>query len=116
MGLARPARSRETVEYMGFAFADPEALTKEQREAVAEHQRTVRSGPRKLSLRALREEASLSQAELAARLKLPVDRIARMETGDLDRVQLATLRRYAAAMDARIEITATRGEAFAQLG
>ncbi|MCS3493858.1 putative transcriptional regulator [Arthrobacter sp. JUb119] len=101
---------------MGFAYADPEVLTEAQREAVAEHQRRVQSDSRRLSLRALREEAELSQVELATVLKLSVDRIARMETGDLDRVQLATLRRYAEAMGARLQVKAIREDMHAELG
>ncbi|MGV2951275.1 transcriptional regulator [Arthrobacter sp. MYb214] len=101
---------------MGFAYADPEVLTEAQREAVAEHQLRVQSESRRLSLRALREEAELSQVELATVLKLSVDRIARMETGDLDRVQLATLRRYAEAMGARLQVKAIREGTHAELG
>jgi len=100
---------------MGFAYADPDELTDEQRVAVAEHQRTVHRGPRQLSLRALREKANLSQIELAARTKLPVARIDRLESGDLDRIQLATLRRYLQALDASVEIMATRGESYTLL-
>lgn len=101
---------------MGFAYADPEVLTEAQREAVAEHQRRVHTESRRLSLRALREEAELSQVELAGALKLSVDRIARMETGDLDRVQLATLRRYAEAMGARLQVRAILKDMHAEIG
>lgn len=110
-----PARSRETVEQMGFAYADPELLTEAQREAVIEHARGVQAESRRLSLRALREEAELSQVELAGSLKLSVNRIARMETGDLERVQLATLRRYAQAMGARLQIKAVREGTHAEI-
>lgn len=99
----------------GFAYADPQALTEEQRVALAERQSTVRRQPRELTPKELREEAKLSPADLAAILKLPVERIKRLETGDLDRVQLATLRRYVQALDARIEITAIRGDSHASL-
>lgn len=105
------------VEHMGFAFADPEVLTEAQREAVAEHHRR-RQAPaesRRLSLRVLREEVELSQVELATTLKLSVDRVARMETGDLDRVQLATLRRYVEAMGASLQVKAVRDDAHADL-
>ena len=101
---------------MGFAYADPEVLTEAQREAVAEHQRSVQAKSRRMSLRALREEAELSQVELASALKVSVDRIARMETGDLDRVQLATLRRYAEAMGARLQVLAIRDGMHAEIG
>lgn len=101
---------------MGFAYADPEVLTEAQRESVAEHQRRVQVESRRLSLRALREEAELSQVELAGALKLSVDRIARMETGDLDRVQLATLRRYAEAMGARLQVRAILKDMHAEIG
>ena len=101
---------------MGFAYADPEVLTEAQREAVAEHQRRVQVESRRLSLRALREEAELSQVELAGALRLSVDRIARMETGDLDRVQLATLRRYAEAMGARLQVRAILKDMHAEIG
>ncbi len=100
---------------MGFAYADPDVLTDEQRAALAEHQRTVHQQPRELTLKALREEAKLSHADLATQLKWPVERIKKLESGDLDRVQLATLRRYIEALEARIEITAIRGEAYARL-
>lgn len=95
---------------MGFAYADPEVLTDAQRDAVAEHRRTVQIESRKLSLAQMREEVQLSQVELAASLKLSVDRVARMEAGDLDRVQVATLRRYVEAMGGKLEVKAV-GEA-----
>jgi len=101
---------------MDFAYADPEVLTGAQREAVAVHQRRVQVESRRLSLRALREEAELSQVELAGALKLSVDRIARIETGDLDRVQLATLRRYAEAMGARLQVRAILKDMHAEIG
>ncbi|MGP9782672.1 transcriptional regulator [Arthrobacter sp. MYb211] len=88
---------------MGFAYADPDVLTDSQRDAVAEHRRTVQEESRKLSLREMREDAQMSQVELAASLKLSVDRVARMETGDIDRVQFATLRRYVEAMGGRLQ-------------
>jgi len=101
---------------MGFAYADPEVLTQQQREAVAEHRRHVQHESRRLSLRALREEAELSQVEVAGVMKLSVDRIARMETGDLDRVQLSTLRRYAESLGARLQVKAIRNDSHAELG
>lgn len=97
------------VEHMGFAFADPQVLTDEQRAAVANHARHVRDQSSRISLQAMREATELTQEELAAAMKLSVDRIARMETGDLDRVQLATLRRYASALGAQLEVTLVRG-------
>ncbi len=102
--------NERTVEHVGFAFADPDVLTDAQREAVAEHRRSVKSESRKLSLREMREDAQLSQVELAASLKLSVDRVARMEAGDLDRVQVATLRRYVEAMGGQLKVKAV-GEA-----
>jgi len=101
---------------MGFAFADPNVLTEEQRAAMAEHARSAHADSRGISLQQMREEAELSQEELAGVLKLNVQRIARIESGGLDRVQLATLRRYAGALGAQLQVKIVNPNSHCEVG
>ena len=61
-------------------------------------------------LREVREEQGITQKELAERMSLTQPTISALESGDLDRSGLATLRAYVEALGGSIEITATFGE------
>lgn len=48
--------------------------------------------------------AGLSTKDLVGSLKVSADRVKKLESGDLDRVQLATLPRHAEAIGCRLEL------------
>jgi transcriptional regulator with XRE-family HTH domain len=64
-----------------------------------------------LQLAALREEAGLSQKELARRLKTSQQHISRLESPGYEGHSLANLRRVAGALHARVRVTFVPEEA-----
>ena len=60
--------------------------------------------PSHLTLADLRETAEVTQAEMAKRLGTHQTEISRLERRPLDRVSIGILRRYAAALGARVEV------------
>ena len=64
-----------------------------------------------LQLAALREEAGLSQKELARRLKTSQQHISRLESPGYEGHSLANLRRVAGALHARVRVTFVPDEA-----
>jgi transcriptional regulator with XRE-family HTH domain len=58
-----------------------------------------------LQLAALRKKAGLSQKELARRLKTSQQHISRLESPDYEGHSLANLRRFAAALNARVRVS-----------
>ena len=93
---------------MGFGFLDPRELSAQQRQDLEEHRRQrearAQESSKENSLAQLRELAGLSTKELAGSLKVSADRVKKLESGDLERVQLATLRRHAKAIGCRLEL------------
>jgi predicted transcriptional regulator len=61
-------------------------------------------------LREIREALGVTQKELAERMDLTQPTISALESGDLDRSGLATLRSYVEALGGTVEITATFGD------
>ena len=78
--------------------------------AVAEHAARMEAEERAYRLREIREEQGVTQQELAERLALTQPTISALETGDLDRSVLATLKSYVEALGGTIEVTATFGD------
>ena len=64
-----------------------------------------------LQLTALREQAGLSQKELARRLKTSQQHISRLESPGYEGHSLANLRRVAGALHARVRVTFETGKA-----
>ncbi|MGX1751267.1 helix-turn-helix domain-containing protein [Glutamicibacter protophormiae] len=93
---------------MGFGFLDPRELSAQQRQDLEVHRRQhearTQKSSKENSLAQLRELAGLSTKELAGRLKTSADRVQKLESGDLDRIQLATLRRHAEAIGCHLEL------------
>ncbi|MHC6178211.1 helix-turn-helix domain-containing protein [Glutamicibacter endophyticus] len=96
---------------MGAVFPDQSQLDDSAKERVAEHRRSLEQAEREENLRELRERAGLSQQELAALLKVKAERIGKLERGEFDRVQFATLQRYVEALGGslRLEVDSTEG-------
>ncbi|GAB3621225.1 hypothetical protein GCM10027417_24860 [Glutamicibacter endophyticus] len=96
---------------MGAVFPDQSQLDDSAKERVAEHRRNLEQAEREENLRELRERAGLSQRELAALLKVKAERIGKLERGEFDRVQFATLQRYVEALGGslRLEVDSAEG-------
>ncbi len=71
---------------------------------------------RAYKLAEVRAAAGLSQQELAEQLQVSQSRISRIEHGDLDRTELATLRKFARAIGGELELTLKLGDERFTLG
>lgn len=61
-------------------------------------------------LREIRGAYGLNQTALAERLHVSQSRVSRIERGDLDRTEVATLRAYVRALGGELEVTARFGD------
>jgi DNA-binding XRE family transcriptional regulator len=76
---------------------------------IADHVERMKAEERAYRLREIREEQGVTQKELADRMSLTQPTISALESGDLDRSGLATLRAYVEALGGTVEVTATFG-------
>ena len=77
---------------------------------VASHVARMEAEERAYRLREIREEQGVTQKELADRMSLTQPTISALESGDLDRSGLATLKAYVEALGGTVEVTATFGD------
>jgi transcriptional regulator with XRE-family HTH domain len=77
---------------------------------VAERQAQLLATTRAQQLRRLREEAGLTQTQLAERLGVTPARVAKIENRELNRVRLGLLRRYIEALGGELTVEAVFGE------
>ncbi|WP_406295346.1 helix-turn-helix domain-containing protein [Embleya sp. NBC_00888] len=61
-------------------------------------------------LKELRKSLGKTQAEVAAILGVSQSRVSQIETGELDAMELETLRSYAAALGGRLDVTVNIGD------
>lgn len=77
---------------------------------IADHKGRARARIRAHRLAELRAEQGINQTALAARLQVSQPRVSRIERGDLENTQLATLRAYIQALGGELEVTAKFGD------
>lgn len=77
---------------------------------VANHVARMEAEERAYRLREIREEQGVTQKELADRMSLTQPTVSALESGNLDRSGLATLKAYVEALGGTIEVTATFGD------
>jgi len=73
-------------------------------EVVEEHKQRMLAEMRAYRLRELREQAAMTQVQLADALDVSQNRISRIEHGDIERTQVDTLRRYVEAVGGKLHI------------
>ena len=73
-------------------------------EVVEEHKQRMLAEVRAYRLRELREQAAMTQVQLAGVLDVSQNRISRIEHGDIERTQVDTLRRYVEAVGGKLHI------------
>lgn len=61
-------------------------------------------------LRQIRQRQSTRQADLAKAMRVSQSRVSRIEAGDIDHVEVATLRAYVEALGGRVEVIADFGD------
>jgi predicted transcriptional regulator len=77
---------------------------------IAEHRRRMRAQVPAHRLAEIRESSGLNQTDVANRLGVSQSRISRLERGELDRTEIATVRAYVGALGGEVEIVARFGD------
>lgn len=77
---------------------------------VEAHKERMRSEERTYRLRELREEAGLTQAELAARIGVGQRQVSKIENGDLDNARVSTIRSYLEAVGGTLALEYVIGD------
>lgn len=77
---------------------------------IAEHKERALAEVRAQRLADIRTAYGLNQEVVAARLDVTQSRISRLERGDVERTQIATLRAYIRALGGELEVTARFGD------
>jgi predicted XRE-type DNA-binding protein len=80
------------------------------RERVNALKRQMLDEVRAYRLRELREESALTQVELASRMNVTQARVSHLESGEIDRAQLDTLRKYAEAIGGELRVEIALGD------
>lgn len=80
------------------------------REAVNAHKRRMVEDVLVHRLRELREEAALTQVDLAERLNVSQNRVSSIERGGIERTQIDTLRRYIEALGGSLHVEVELGD------
>ena len=103
------ARWSEMSKTKTVAWRDVRAKRPVDDAVVADHAARMEAEERAYRLREIREEQGVTQKELADRMSLTQPTISALESGDLDRSGLATLKAYVEALGGTVEVTATFG-------
>lgn len=80
------------------------------RQAVDAHKRRMLNEVRAYKLRELREEAELTQVQVAEQLQITQNRVSQIEKGELTRTQVDTLQRYVEALGGQLRIQVDLGD------
>jgi len=80
------------------------------RERVEKHKQRMLAEVRAYRLRELREQAGLTQAELAERIGVGQRQVSKIEHGDLDNAKIGTIRRYLEAVGGDLSIEYVMGD------
>ncbi len=80
------------------------------RERVEQHKRRMLAGVRAYRLRELRQEAGLTQAQLAERIGVGQRQVSKIENGDLDSAKIGTIRAYLQAVGGDMAIEYVTGD------
>lgn len=77
---------------------------------IGEHKKQALAVVRARRLADLRDAYGLNQAAVAEKLRVSQSRVSRIERGDLEHTQVATLRGFIEALGGELEITAKIGD------
>lgn len=80
------------------------------REAVESHKAVILAEQRAYRLRELRLQVGLTQAEVAQRIGVGQRQVSKIENGDLDNVQVSTIRKYVEALGGVLDLEFVTGE------
>ena len=91
------------------AWSDVRAKRPYDEDIVAEQVERMKNQERAWRLKEIREEQGVTQHELADRMAITQPTVSALESGDLERSGLATLKSYVEALGGTVEVTATFG-------
>jgi predicted XRE-type DNA-binding protein len=77
---------------------------------IAKLRTQLRAEVRAHRLAEIREATGLNQSDVASQLGVSQSRVSRLERGDLDRTEIATIRGYVGALGGEVEIIAKFGD------
>ena len=77
---------------------------------IAKYRRRLSAEVRAHRLSEIRETSGLNQTDIANRLGVSQSRVSRIERGDIDRAEIATVRAYVGALGGEVEIVAKFGD------
>jgi predicted XRE-type DNA-binding protein len=90
--------------------AEARAIGQFDEERIAEHHRRLRGAVRAHRLSEIRETSGLNQTDIANRLGVSQSRVSRIERGDIDRAEIATVRAYVGVLAGEVEIVTKFGD------
>src|SRR5688572_9901499 len=90
--------------------AEGDAKGRFDRARMEEHRRRMLAELRAYRLKEIREAAGLNQSDFAEQLGVSQSRVSRLERGDMDRTEIATVRAYVGALGGEVEIVAKFGD------
>ncbi|GAA1739119.1 XRE family transcriptional regulator [Isoptericola hypogeus] len=79
-------------------------------EQLEEHRRRMLAEVRAYRLREIREQYQLTQVQVAEQLAVSQKRVSRIESGDVERTQVDTLRRYVEAIGGKLTVEVEVGD------
>jgi transcriptional regulator with XRE-family HTH domain len=79
-------------------------------ELLEEHRRRMLAEVRAYRLREIREQYHLTQVQVAEQLDVSQKRVSRIESGDIERTQVDTLRRYVEAIGGKLKVEVEVGD------
>ena len=108
----RRARPVTTVEPVRVAktWREVRATRPPREEQVAGHRARMDSEVRAYRLREVREEQGLTQVELADRMHVKQPTVSQLESGEIDRAGLSTIKAYVEALGGTVEVLADFGD------
>jgi predicted transcriptional regulator len=83
---------------------------------IAKYQRQMLAELRAYRLKEMRESLGLNQTDVADRLGVSQSRVSRIERGDMDHTEVATIRAYVGALGGEVEIIAKFGDSRITIG
>lgn len=90
--------------------AEARAMGKLDEEKIAAYRRQMQAEVRAHRLAEIRETYGLNQTDVAERLGVSQSRVSRIERGDMDHTELATIRAYVGALGGELELVARFGD------
>ena len=100
---------------MAMSLEDLAAKRPVDRERVDEHKERMLGEVRAYRLRELREQAGLTQAQLAERIGVGQRQVSKIEAGDLDNAKVSTIRGYLEAVGGEMAIEFILGDQRVQI-